>query len=41
MRAMVVVVVPPSIQFLPGIVQRDELIDVQELIAQPLSERLV
>ena len=37
---MVVVVVLPSLQLLPNVVHRDELVDVQELVAQPAVERL-
>ena len=40
MWTMVIVVVLPGLQFLTGIVQRDELVDVQALVAQPTVERL-
>lgn len=39
MWTVVVVVVLPNLQFLPGIVQRDEFVDVEELVAQPAVER--
>ena len=38
--SVVVVVVLPDLQFLPGIVQCDELIDIEELDPQPSVERL-
>ena len=37
---MVVVIVLPDLQFLPGIVQCDELVESEELVAQPSVERL-
>lgn len=40
MWRVMVVVVMPSRKFLPGIVQRDELVDVQELVAHPSDEGL-
>ena len=40
MWSVVVVIVLPDLQFLPGIVQRDELVDIEELVAQPSVERL-
>ena len=40
MWTAVVVVVLPSVQLLVHIVHRDELVDVQELVAQPAVERL-
>ena len=40
MGTMMVVVVLPSLQFLAGIVQRDEFVDVKEFIAQSAIERL-
>jgi hypothetical protein len=35
---MVVVVVLPSLQLLAHVVHRDELVDVEELVAQPTVE---
>ena len=40
MRAVLVVVVLPSLQLLARIVQRDELVDVEKLVAQPPVEGL-
>lgn len=40
MRSLVVVVVLPKLQFLPDIVQGDEVVDTAELVAQPSLERL-
>jgi hypothetical protein len=42
--SVVVVVILPDFQFLPGIVQRDKLVDIEELVAQqqahPTNARL-
>ena len=40
MGAVVIIIVLPSPQFLTGIVQRNEFVDVEELITQPPVERL-
>jgi hypothetical protein len=40
MGTVVIVVLLPGFQFLTGIVQRDEFVDVEELIAKPAIERL-
>ena len=40
MWPVVVVVVLPSLHLLVHVVHRDELVDVQELVAQPPVERL-
>lgn len=38
MRTLMVVVMLPSLQFLPRILHRNELVDAQELLTQPTVE---
>lgn len=40
MRTVMVVVMLACLQFIPRILHRNELVDVQELVAQPTVERL-
>lgn len=40
MQPMLIVIDPPSFDFLPGVVDRQELIHVQTFIAQAAIERL-
>jgi hypothetical protein len=38
MGTVVIVVLLPGLQFLPGVVQRDEFVDVEEFVTQPPVE---